>query len=160
MLSDNLKVNWGEFPRETSDPVRSGYEDESPRGIATDAIVLTSVTGSRGGASISGAYLVALYHSLVRTTPTGDTPIVLIDSGATSHMTPLKGMLMTVTPASGTVSLGDTTVKLRIAGEGMSRISALGPILLATALIQSYLSSYFGSPRLSLSIRERDTPCH
>jgi hypothetical protein len=55
--------------------------------------------------------------------------VCIIDSGASTHMTPLRGVLVDVQPSDGQVSLGDEKVKLDIRARGHSRLPGLGPFL-------------------------------
>ncbi len=53
--------------------------------------------------------------------------VYIIDSGASTHMTHLRGVLVDVQPSEGQVSLEDEQVKLDIHARGHSRLPGLGP---------------------------------
>ena len=66
--------------------------------------------------------------------------VYIIDSGASTHMTPLRGVLVDVQPSDGQVSLGDEKVKLDIRARGHSRLPGLGPFLWVPQLTFSLIS--------------------
>ena len=67
-------------------------------------------------------------------------PVFILDSGASSHMTPLRDVLVNVIPCEGSVSLGDMSVKLEIKGRGHSRMPGLGPFRWVPKLSFSLIS--------------------
>jgi hypothetical protein len=88
-----------------------------------------------------GRCLVALYLSIagLATASCPDSPVVFIDSGASSHMTPHSHVLVTSKPKSGLVSLGDINVKLDITAHGETRLP-IGNFLLVPQLSYSLIS--------------------
>ena len=68
----------------------------------------------------------ASLHLLLAASQSSKEPVFILDSGASSHMTPLRYVLVDVRPCEGTVSLGDMNVKLEIKAHGKSRMPGLG----------------------------------
>ena len=89
-----------------------------------------------------GNDLLLLNHALVtRLAQSVKSRNIVLDSGATSHMTPLICIFdFFLNNAQGTVSLGDVKVKLRIMGKGPSRIKCLGDFLFVPQLSFSLIS--------------------
>jgi hypothetical protein len=78
---------------------------------------------------VSGAGLLTLYALFAQSRSNERTPVFVIDSGASAHMTPLRSMLVDVNPRAGHVTLGDKSVKLDIRASGHSRLYVLGTFL-------------------------------
>jgi hypothetical protein len=91
---------------------------DSPDQVGLDPHHLESVCLSTGLASL---------HLLLAASQSSKEPVFILDSGASSHMTPLRFVLVDVHPCEGTVSLGDINVTLEIKAHGKSRMPGLGP---------------------------------
>ncbi len=78
---------------------------------------------------VSGAGLVTLHALFAQSRSSERTPVFVIDSGASAHMTPLRSMLVDVNPRADHVTLGDMSVKLDIRASGHSRLYVLGVFL-------------------------------
>jgi hypothetical protein len=78
---------------------------------------------------IVGASLLAFIQLHAQRVDSGgehQSNVNIIDSGASTHMIPLRGVLVDVQPSEGQVSLGDEKVKLDIRARGHSRLPGLG----------------------------------
>ena len=65
---------------------------------------------------------------------------VIIDSGASSHMVPLRSVVQNLRPINGAVKLGDNNVKLAIEGVGSTSVPGLTDVLLVPKLSVALLS--------------------
>ena len=92
--------------------------------------------------SIRGEELLSLYSNLASTAPSGrrKCPVFILDSGASSHMTPIRDVILALAPWAGSVSLGDMNVKLPVRGRGLTRLADLSPFLFVPKLTLSLIS--------------------
>ena len=124
----------------------SSYIDTSRSSINNDGIndsVTTPWVKNVGRAlvKVQGKGLLTLYAFLV-SAPTRalNLSVFILDSGATSHMTPHRNLTGTLTPVKGSVSLGDLSVRLMIHSRGLTQIPELGSFLYVPQLSLTLIS--------------------
>jgi hypothetical protein len=109
---ERLEILGSDAPPVVTSDLRVNNDDMHPVGAAEHDYAL----------SVS----LARYQAHLAAGPRSKEAVFILDSGASSHMTPLREVLVDVNPCGGEVSLGDMNVKLRIKARGHSRLPGLG----------------------------------
>jgi len=104
-----------------------------------DGSVACHVLAPKSDQRVEGEHLLCMVMSLLETCCISDIQSthhrIIIDSGASSHMTPSKCLIRNINNAvNGSVSLGDVSKKLLIAGAGYTAMPILGLVYLVPEL--------------------------